>query len=145
MILFLFVSLSLLFNFSFGGEWITQWLMSGKWAHWEKYMWILRFFATRTLFFQTTNFPVEQSEKHIVLKSKSNFANIKKEQKIYSTSAKSIAQNIYSFEIFVSAVKYFVSPIQKTSMNYPSLLKSLIDCALLLPLGSRVLLKRDTK
>lgn len=33
-------------------------------------------FATGTLFFQIINSPVEQSEKHIVLKSKSEFARI---------------------------------------------------------------------
>lgn len=83
-------------------------------------------FATQGhYFFQTTNFPVEESEKHIVLKSKSKFARIKKEQKIYFASAKTIAQNTYNFEILISTVKYFVSTIQKTSINDPSLLKSL--------------------
>lgn len=90
-------------------------------------------FATRTLFFQLTDFPVKQSEKHVVLKIKSKSARIKKEQKnIFYFSQKHCTK----FEILVSTVKYFVSTIQKTSINYPSLLKSLMDCALLLPLGS---------
>lgn len=58
-------------------------------------------------------------------------------QKIYSASAKNIALNICNVEILTPNIRYFVSAVQRISINYPSLLKSLTNCASHLPSGRR--------